>query len=75
MLDFFGSFGDTVTNIFTFIGSVIDTFKGIGNAVKSFFEIAGAVISILPVCVQVIIYAALALLVAFIVIELLRDFL
>lgn len=75
MVDFIQSIGTTFTNIFDFIVGVVDTFKGIGEAVSSFFVSAGALISILPLPVQAIIYSALALLVAFIVIELLRDFL
>lgn len=75
MVDFFNSIGETITNIFDFIVSTVETFKATGAAISNFFTSAAAVIGILPAPVQAIIYAALAMLVAFIVIELLRDFL
>lgn len=75
MLDFIDSIGQTITNVINFIVSTVETFKGIGQSVSDFFNIAGVVIAILPAPVQVIFFSALALLVAFIVIELLRDFL
>lgn len=75
MLDFFESIGTTITNIFDFIGTTIQSFIAIRDNVAAFFVTAAKVISILPLSVQAIIYAALALLIAFIVIELLRDFL
>ena len=75
MLDAINSFSETITNVFDFISSTVQTFKNIGASVSNFFTSAGAIISVFPDCVQVIIYSALALMVAFIVIELLRDFL
>lgn len=75
MVDFIKSIGTTITNILDFIVGVVNTFKGIGQAVLDFFTLADAFISILPLGVQAIIIAALVLLAAFIVIELLRDFL
>lgn len=75
MLNFFNSIGETITNIFNFIVSCVETFITFRNAVLGFFTSAGKVIAILPGPVQAIIIACLALLVAFIVIELLRDFL
>lgn len=75
MIEFFESIGETLTNIFNFFKSVIDTFKGIGESISGFFTTAASVIEILPAPVQATLYAALALLLAFIVIELLRDFL
>ena len=75
MIDFFKSIGELITNIFDFIKSTIETFKGIGESISGFFEVAGSVIAILPAPIQGIIIAALALLIAFIVVELLRDFL
>ena len=75
MIDFFNSIGELITNIIDFFKSTIETFKGIGESISGFFEVAGSVIAILPAPIQAIIYAALALLIAFIVIELLRDFL
>ena len=75
MLDFLDSIGQTITNVINFIVSTVQTFKAIGQAVSDFFNIAGVVIAVLPTPIQVIIFSALALLIAFIVIELLRDFL
>ena len=75
MLDFFNSIGEVFTNVFNFIVSTIITFIEMRNMILSFFEAAASVIAILPGPIQAIIYAALALLIAFIVIELLRDFL
>lgn len=75
MLDFFKSIGETITNIFNFIVSSVETFIFFCQAVSDFFASAGNVIAIFPGPVQAIIYACLALLVAFIVVELLRDFL
>lgn len=75
MLDFIDSIGQTITNIINFIVSTVETFKNIGQSVSDFFTMAGSVIVILPAPVQAIIYSALALLLVFIVIELLRDFL
>lgn len=75
MFDFFSSIGDVFVNIFNFIKSTIETFIEMRNMILSFFGAAASVIAVLPGPVQAIIYAALALLIAFIVIELLRDFL
>lgn len=75
MLDFIDSIGQTITNVFNFIVSTVETFKGIGQSVSEFFTMAGAVIAVLPDSVQAIIFSALALLLAFIVIELTRDYL
>ncbi len=75
MLDFIDSIGQTITNIINFIVSTVETFKSIGQSVSDFFTMAGSVIAILPAPLQAIIYSALALLLVFIVIELLRDFL
>ena len=70
MIDFFNSIGELITNIIDFFKSTIETFKGIAESISGFFEVAGSVIAILPAPIQAIIYAALALLIAFIVIEL-----
>lgn len=75
MIDFIESVGQTITNIIDFIVNTVETFKAVGQSVSDFFDSAAAVIAILPDPVQVIIYSALGLLLAFIVIELLRDFL
>ena len=75
MLDFIDSIGQTITNIINFIVSTVETFKNIGQSVSDFFTVAGSVIAVLPGPVQAIIYTSLTLLLVFIVVELLRDFL
>lgn len=75
MLEFFSSIGETISNIINFIVSCVDTFISFRQSVADFFTSAVKVIGILPPVLQVIIYGCLALLLAFIVIELLRDFL
>ena len=75
MLEFFDSIGKTLENIFNFITSTVETFKSYVKAVSDFFDAAAAVIDVLPDPFPLIIYAALGMLLAFIVIELLRDFL
>lgn len=75
MLEFFESIGNTIENIFNFITSTVETFNSIVKAVSDFFAAAGAVIDVLPDPFPVIIYSALGMLLAFIIVELLRDFL
>lgn len=75
MIGFFKSIGETITNIINFITSTIETIKEMAAMVQNFFDSAASVIAILPAPIQAIIYSAFALLIAFIVIELLRDFL
>ena len=75
MFSWMEDIGQVITNIFDFFKNTIATFKAIGSSVSGFFQAAHALISVLPPGVQAIIYAALALLLAFIVIELTRDYL
>lgn len=75
MIDFFESIGEVIVNVFNFIVEGVKAFFSFRQMVLDFFVLAANVIMILPGPVQALIYAGLTLLVTFIIIELLRDFL
>lgn len=75
MLDFFAQIGQIIENIFGFFRTVIDAITGYIESVKAWWEILFTILEAFPASVLVIVGAAFTLLVVFIVIELLRDFL
>lgn len=66
---------DFFTNIFNFFHSVIDTVTGFIESVSSWWKTMLVIIGMFPPAVVGICVAAFALLLAFVVIEILRDFL
>lgn len=75
MLDFFNEIGSVISNIFGFFQSVISSITGFIDSVKSWWAIFMTVLSVFPTPLLAIVGAAFTLLIVFIVIELLRDFL
>ena len=75
MFDFFSEIGEMISNIFGFFQSCIDGITGFIESLKGFWGTAMMILSMFPPPVVGIFVAAFALLVAFVVIELLRDFL
>lgn len=75
MLDWFQGIADTITNIFNFFAGIIDAIGSFVENVKAWWENVLIVLDALPGSVVVIAVAAFVLLLVFIVVELLRDFL
>lgn len=75
MLDILQGIADFFTNIFNFFQSVIGTVTGFIESVSEWWDTMLIVINMMPPAVVGICVAAFALLLAFVVIEFLRDFL
>lgn len=75
MVDFFNSVGDVFVNIFSYISSVVDTFVRGSRAILNFINLFATTVNVLPHPWPSLIWSALGLLLAFIVVEILRDFL
>lgn len=75
MLDWFQGIADTVTNIFNFFAGIIESIGKFIDNIKAWWDNVLIVLDALPDSVVVIAVAAFVLLVVFIVIEFLRDFL
>lgn len=75
MFDFFEKIGELISNIFGFFQSCIDGITGFIDTLKGWWDTALIILSIFPTPVVVIFVAAFALLLAFVIVELLRDFL
>lgn len=75
MLDFFNEIGSVIFNVFGFFQTVISSIIGFIDSVKSWWAIFMTVLSVFPTPLLAIVGAAFTLLIVFIVIELLRDFL
>lgn len=75
MLDFFTKIGEILTNIFEFFQSTIDGVNDFVANIQAWWDTAIVVLSFLPDSLVAFLIAGFLLLLAFIVIELLRDFL
>lgn len=75
MFDFFEKIGTAISNFFGFIQDCIDGVVGFVDALKSWWAAAMSIINALPSSIVAIILVAFGLLVAFIVVELTRDYL
>lgn len=75
MLEILQGIADFFTNIFNFFQSVISTVTGFIESVSNWWNVMLIVISMMPPAVVGICVAAFALLIAFVVVEVLRDFL
>lgn len=75
MFDALSKIGEIFTTIFEFFQGIIDTVSSFISSVTSWWDSVLVILGALPPAILGICVAAFALLVAFIVIELLRDFL
>lgn len=75
MLDWFQGIADTITNIFNFFGGIITAIGDFITNIKAWWDNVLIVLDALPDSVVAIAVAAFVLLLVFIVVELLRDFL
>lgn len=75
MLDILQSIADIFTAILEFFQGIVETISTFIESIKEWWETVLAIISMMPDPIIAICVAAFALLLVFIVIEILRDFL
>lgn len=75
MFDALSKIGEIITAILGFFQGIIDTVSSFISSVSAWWDSVLVILQAMPASILTICIAAFALLVAFIVIELLRDFL
>lgn len=75
MFDFFAKIGEIISNIFGFFHGIIDGITGFVASLQAWWDAAMTIISLFPPSVVAVVGVGFVLLIGFIVVEILRDFL
>lgn len=75
MFDFFAKIGEIISNIFGFFRGIVEGVTGFVDSLQSWWDAAMTIIFAFPPSVVAVVGVGFALLVGFIIIEFLRDFL